>query len=197
MGFKGIRVGDFIPISDNGFWKYRNSPSKSLKKAVKLFNDIYGKVIVEIGTGVHGKMSGDSVLIWAKYSSAQQIIAIDLDPNRIEEVKRATRQYSNVFPVVADGIEHLKSFSSKIDLLYLDFWVPDQENSLKGSARAESYKEAYIAAKDKMNQCSIILIDDTDHVDPWKQSYIIPMARKDGYKVIYTGRQTLLKRDFE
>ena len=36
LGFKGIRVGDFIRISDNGFRKYRNSPSKSLKKPLKI-----------------------------------------------------------------------------------------------------------------------------------------------------------------
>jgi hypothetical protein len=45
-----------------------------------------------------------------------------------------------------------------------------------------------------MAPTSLILIDDTDHIDPWKQTLIVPEARRDGFDVIYVGRQTLLKR---
>jgi len=40
----------------------------------------------------------------------------------------------------------------------------------------------------------MILIDDTDHISPWKHTLIVPQAMIDGYKLIYIGRQTLLVR---
>jgi hypothetical protein len=78
----------------------------------------------------------------------------------------------------------LKQFPAKIDLLYLNFWTLDPLGTIAGSGRAEAYREAYNAAKDKMNIQSMILIDDTDHNHPWKHTYIIPLARKDGYRVL-------------
>ncbi len=143
---------------------------------------------------MHGEMSGNSMLVWTQKTCAKRIIAIDLDQKRLDEVKEATSQYSNVELVLSDGIEYLNKISRIIDLLYLDFWAPDTEGKLPGTGRAEAYREAYIAAKDKMKTHSMILIDDTDHIHPWKHTYIVPLAREHGYSVLYTGRQTLLKR---
>jgi hypothetical protein len=39
-----------------------------------------GLVIVEIGTGIHGPMSGDSMRIWVSRTKAARIIAVDLEP---------------------------------------------------------------------------------------------------------------------
>ena len=78
----------------------------------------------------------------------------------------------------------------------LDFWADEPDDSF-GSGRAEKYLEAYMNGKDKMSPKSLILIDDTDHAPPWKDTLIVPAARKDGFKVIYIGRQTLLARGIE
>ena len=188
------KLDGYIPLAENGFWQYRCVPTKSLNKAAALFNQICGKTIIEIGTGIHGKWAGNSMLVWPQKTSAKRIIAIDLEQERIDEVREVTCQYANVELVLADGIEYLKQFSERIDLLYLDFWTPDPEGTIPGTGRAEAYREAYNAAKDKMNTHSMILIDDTDHIHPWKHTYIVPLARNDGYTVLYTGRQTLLKR---
>jgi hypothetical protein len=185
---------DLIPVNNRGFWVPRLPPTKSLAKAASLFEEINGEIIIEIGTGIHGEMSGNSVLVWAKSTTAQKIIAIDLEQARLDEVRNATMQYSNVEVVLADGIQFLQNFSLKIDLLYLDFWVPDIEEDLIGTGRSEAYKQAFLAAKYKMNDRSMILIDDTDHIAPWKHTLIVPLARIEGYKVLYTGRQTLLMR---
>lgn len=192
--FLPVRIADFIPVEANGFWRFRSAPDKSFKKAAVLFNQIGGQIIIEIGTGIHGKMAGNSMLVWPKKTHAKRIIAIDIEQKRIEEVRKATRQYSNIELIVTDGIEYLNNFDSVIDLLYLDFWTPDPKGAIPGTGRAESYREAYNAAKNKMNIHSMILIDDTDHIHPWKHTYLIPEARKDGYAVLYTGRQTLLTR---
>jgi hypothetical protein len=124
-----------------------------------------------------------------------QINAVDLDETRIREVKQATSQYPNVEAVVAEGVRYLADFSFTIDLLYLDFWTPDPEGTLPGTGRAEAYRNAFAAARDKLGDRSLILIDDTDHIHPWKHTYIIPDARKDAFDVRFVGRQTLLMRD--
>ena len=168
------KIDGLHPVADNGFYQFRCAPTKSLNKAAALFNQIHGETIIEIGTGIHGKMAGNSMLVWPEKTSAKRLIAIDLEQRRIDEVKEVTHQYSNVELVLADGIEYLKQFPAKIDLLFLDFWTPDPQGTIAGSGRAEAYREAYNAAKDKMNIHSMILIDDTDHIHPWKHTYIIP-----------------------
>ena len=183
-----------ISISENGFWELRSPPNKSLEIASELFNKIKGKILVEIGTGIHGELAGNSMLVWPKKTSAEKIIAIDLESARLEEVREATKGYSNIELILTDGIDFLRNFSFKIDLLYLDFWTPDPGESIPGTGRSNAYLDAYIAAKPKMNNRSIILIDDTDHIHPWKHTLVVPEARKDGFKVLYTGRQTLLMR---
>jgi len=186
-----------IPIGSNGFWLPRDLPTPSLKETARLFNQINGQTIVEIGSGIHGRLAGSSVLTWAKRTQAKRIIAVDLDEKQIREVKEATQQYSNVEAVVAEGIRYLTDFPATIDLLYLDFWVPDAEGALPGTGRAEAYRNAFAAARDKLNSTSLILIDDTDHIHPWKHTLIVPDARKEGFVVRFVGRQTLLTRNVD
>ena len=192
--FGAMRIGGLIPVDANGRWRYRSSPRRSLEMAARFFDQLNGDTIVEIGSGLHGPMSGNSIMVWSRKTAAKTIIAIDLDEERIAQVRRTASQYPNVNAVVGDGIEFLERFSGKIDLLYLDFWVPDPDGAVPGTGRAEAYRRAYHAARDKMSEHSMILIDDTDHVPPWKHTLMIPVARHDGFVVLYTGRQTLLKR---
>lgn len=191
----------FIKVSENkGSWKKRYTPLKSLNTTAKLFNKINGKVIVEIGSGIHGKYSqytGNSCLIWAKKTNAKVIKCIDLDPKMVEAVVKATKEFDALEAITYDGIDFLSQTELKIDLLFLDFWVDEPITNSYGSQVAEKHLEAYMKAKDKMNHKSLILIDDTDHAPPWKDTYLIPEARKDGFKVLYVGRQTLLARGIE
>ena len=184
-----------IRIGDNGFWAKRDSPSESLEETARMFNQINGQIIVEIGSGIHGRLAGNSVLTWARKTRAKRIVTVDLEPKQIDDVKKATSKYKNVEAIVGDGLKYLAEFSSTIDLLYLDFWVPDPEGALPGTGRAEAYRTAFAAAKDKLAERALILIDDTDHIHPWKHTLIVPDARKEGFGVIFVGRQTLLMRN--
>lgn len=182
-----------IPIdSRTGFWKTRSAPTVSLLNAARIFNRIGGDTIVEIGSGIQGEMSGNSILVWSRETSAKKIFALDLDEKQVNDVKRATAEYPNVEALLTDGIQFVAQYKGKIDLLYLDFWTPDPEGAMKGIGRAEAYLKVYNIAKAKMEDYAMILIDDTDHVHPWKSTYIVPEARKDGFQVIWEGRQTLL-----
>jgi len=160
-----------------------------------LFDQIKGETIVEIGSGIHGRLAGDSILTWVKRTRAKRIITVDLDETQIRQVKEATTKYPQVEAIVAEGVRYLTDFSSTVDLLYLDFWTADPEGALPGTGRAEAYRNAFAAARDKLNRRSLILIDDTDHIHPWKHTHIVPDARKEGFVVRFVGRQTLLTRD--
>jgi predicted O-methyltransferase YrrM len=186
-----------IPIGSNGFWQPRAAPTPSLRETARLFNQISGQIIIEIGSGIHGRLAGDSVLTWAKRTRAKRIIAVDLDEARIREVKEATSKYPNVEAIVAEGVRYLADLSATIDLLYLDFWTSDPDGALPGTGRAEAYRNAFAAAREKLNRQSLILIDDTDHIHPWKHTLIVPDARKEGFVVRFVGRQTLLTRNLE
>lgn len=186
-----------IPIGRNGFWQTRDAPTPSLRETARLFDQIKGETIIEIGSGIHGRLAGDSVLTWAKKTRAKRIIAVDLDEKQILQVKEATTKYPQVEAIVAEGVRYLTDFSSTIDLLYLDFWTADPESALPGTGRAEAYRNAFAAARDKLNRRSLILIDDTDHIHPWKHTLIVPDARKEGFVVRFVGRQTLLTRNLE
>jgi hypothetical protein len=186
--------GGIIPIDEEGWWKHRSSPAASLRAAARLFDELGGETIVEIGSGLHGDLAGNSIITWVRRTAARRIVAVDADAARVDEVRRATAGDPRVEGLVADGVQFLEQFRETIDLLYLDYWLPEFEGAVPGVGRAEGYRDAYRAARDKMNEHALLLIDDTDHVHPWKHTYIVPDARADGFRVVHEGRQTLLRR---
>ena len=136
-------------------------------------------------------------MIWAKKTNAKVIKCVDLDPKMVEAVVEATKKFDALEAILDDGIDFLSDTELKIDLLFLDFWIDEPVINSYGSQHAEKHLEAYMNGKDKMSPKSLILIDDTDHAPPWKDTLMVPEARKDGFKVIYIGRQTLLARGIE
>lgn len=174
-------LNDSLP--HNSFQKPRELPSNSLDYSSSLFDLIEGKVIVECGTGMQGEMSGDSMLYWFNKTNAEKIHCIDLTKKWIESVKNEIGNHDRVKYYHQDCFNVVPVIKN-IDLLYMDFWLGD------GNARANAYLELYNIS----NHPKMILIDDTDHTSPWKQTLITPAAVNDGYKIIYIGRQTLLLR---
>jgi hypothetical protein len=97
-----------------------------------------------------------------------------------------------------DGIKFLKDFDKPIDFLYLDAWDVEYPN------HAEMHLEAFKIAENKLNEKSVILIDDTDigynpekgfHNDEeclgGKGRLLIPfLQQKDNFKLLFKGRQT-------
>jgi predicted O-methyltransferase YrrM len=194
--FDRLRLGasDLIPVNPTGFWVPRRKPSRSLRRTAALFDQLGGRTIVEIGTGLHGPLAGNSLVVWTQHTAATRIVAIDRDPHAIAAARTLTTRYPHVETVLDDGLAWLSRCPGPIDLLYLDFWASDPEGSIHGTGRAARYLDAYEAARHALSPNALILIDDTDHVPPWKHTALIPEARRDGYVVIYTGRQTLLRR---
>ena len=168
----------------HGFATPREFPAKSLEYASRYFDEIKGEVIVECGTGLQGELSGDSMLYWFRKTEAKIIHCIDMDIKWINTVRdslgsteRVKYHEDNCFNVVP-GIKN-------IDLIYMDYWVGD------GREREKSYLNLY----NKSSFPKLILIDDSDHSRPWKQTMIVPVAMvSHGYRLVYMGRQTLLVR---
>lgn len=90
---------------------------------------------------------------------------------------------------------------AQYDLIYLDAWDVDWPEC------AEKHLEFYKTAKDRINEKCLILIDDTDlYYNHYKREYfpdpeclsgkgklLIPELLKDGYEIVFKGRQTLLR----
>ncbi len=118
-----------------------------------------------------------------------QVYSVDISASNTKMTKEICKEFKNLTAVTEDGVKFLKSFNKSIDLLFLDAW-----DAVPGTRYAESHLEAYLAAKPKLHDKSLILIDDTDIDNGGKGRLVIPQAIKDGYKIIFSGRQTLLAK---
>jgi hypothetical protein len=172
-----------INKSTKAFIKPRQHPRDSLEYSSHFFNLIKGKIIIECGTGLQGEGSGNSMLYWFNKTNASTIHCIDLEAKWINSVKNELGEHSRIVYHNEDCFTIVPTISH-IDLIYMDFWVGN------GRAREKAYLELYKLSRHP----KMILIDDSDHASPWKQTLIVPEAMGDGYKLIYIGRQTLLVR---
>lgn len=118
---------------------------------------------------------------------------VDIDINCIKSIEWCYSNINQSFPknlfvnIPNDGIEFLKKFNSNIDILYLDGWDKGSKNF------AENHMLAFLAAKDKLSNIHLILIDDTDFItdDGGKDRILSPFLIDSGYHMLFNGRQTL------
>lgn len=194
-------------------WSIRKKPFPFLKSALDIFCKINGKVIVEVGTmrvlPEHNIddytsndccMEGHSSIIFAQNCKEFHTVDIDQPTSRLTYNFLKKSNIKNNWNVYnGDGITFLQKFENKIDLLFLDAW------DIGTPQYAEKHLEAYLAAKSKLNDKHIILIDDTDinftpekglHNDEesmgGKGAALVPHLLTNGYKVQFKGRQTCL-----
>lgn len=188
----------------------RDAPAKSLNEAIFLLKQRGGTIVVEIGAmrmplnhplaefHIDCCMDGHSTAHFA--SNSLQVYSVDIDPQVVNNTTKEIEKLGYLKHLQSkcmDGILYLQSFQERIDLLFLDAW----DVGLPGFA--EHHLDAYHAAKKNLHSKSLILIDDTD-VDcvngnvvfadglSGKGKYVIPEAQKAGWKIIFSGRQTLL-----
>lgn len=194
---------------------FRDFPYYYMIEALSIFKEIKGKTIVEIGSMRRGLnhdinelnidccMDGHSSLVLAQQT--KYFFSVDVDQNCVDITKNELdrlKDFDCKYKVIKqDGISFLNEFDKKIDLLFLDAWDVDLADS------SEKHLEAYEVAKSKMAKKSLILIDDTD-VDringqvvfaegiAGKGKLVVPKAIQDGWTLVFSGRQTLLKKGF-
>lgn len=190
----------------------RDRPYTSLIKVIDLLKNVDRKTIIEIGC-MRGTINhpvhefhhpccndGHSTAVFASYG--MEVISVDICQSAVNYANDVLVKSSNKSSraVCADGIEFLRGYKGKIDLLFLDAWDVGLLDS------SEKHLEAYLIANPKLPVGSYILIDDTDvdfdgkevveavTVPGGKGKLVVPKAIEDGYDMIFTGRQTLLRK---
>jgi hypothetical protein len=190
----------------------RDRPYTFIERTIELLRSLGGKRVLEIGSArqplnhdlnCHNYLccnDGHSTALFA--ASGLELDTVDINPNVTSISIDILKKYSisTCTATCCDGIDYIKKYDKKIDLLYLDAWDVDIPES------PEKHLEAYLAAKAIMNEGCLILIDDTD-VDfcngelipacsfpGGKGKLLSERAVKDGYSIVFTGRQTLFQK---
>lgn len=146
---------------------------------------------------------GHSSYLFAR--TGWNVISVDINPNSITMARETCCNFSNTEFIVCDGIEYATqriAHPIKIGLLFLDAWDFGEPDSM------ENHLKFYQIIKPFLNEDCLILIDDTDLLyDDEKKEYfpdeeclsgkgklLIPELVKNGYEIVFKGRQTLLRK---
>ncbi|MDY6830671.1 MAG: hypothetical protein SWC96_02335 [Thermodesulfobacteriota bacterium] len=175
----------------------RGKPKKYLEMAIDLFKAISGKTILEIGcmrqpmnhpiSEVHHQCCNDGHSTYFWCTTGARVYSVDIDFKAVVRIaKKNIREFKNCHIFWQDGLKFLKKFHGNIDLLFLDAW-----DVVPGGKYAENHLLAYLAAKDKLSDRNIIIIDDTDVGNGGKGRLLLPVLDADGYETLVRGRQTI------
>lgn len=212
-GFKfDKKFWDYDSLSGDDHDTKRSKPAPYLKTAIKIAKLLKMKTVVEIGASRYAVTQkcvdyysnvkdafisppccadGHSTYFFTK--EGFNVYSVDIDENVRTAINWSFENLGGVKPdnlslfIPKDGIEFLNEFENKIDFLFLDGWD-------KGTPQyGEKHLEAFIAAKDKLSDVHLILIDDTDFVTNFggKDILLSPYLINLGYTPLLNGRQTL------
>lgn len=148
-------------------------------------------IIVEIGsarefTSRAYQMDGMMTLHLEKLAedTNSMLYTVDVDPYTVYALQRMGIQAT-----CQCGIEYLKNFEMKIDLLVLDandVWTPTYK---------EAHLDMYMAARDKLNDSSFLILDDVWCIDNLgKAELVLPEAIKDGFHYLQKGYTVVMGR---
>lgn len=208
---------------DKKFWGYdnltsedyelrRSKPAPYLNTTIKIAKLLGLKTVVEIGSTRHAvsqkcldyynlsedafigpSCCGDGHGGFFFTDNGFEVYTVDIDENCIIQNQWSYNNLRRDFPdnlhleIPKEGIEYLNNFDQKIDVLFLDGWD-------KGTPHyALRHLQAFKAAKDKLSDVHLILIDDTDFItkDGGKDAVLTPHLLELGYIPLFNGRQTL------
>lgn len=208
---------------DKKFWKYdnltgedydlrRSKPAPYINTTIKIAKLLGLKTVVEIGStryavtqkcldyfnllddafvGPSCCTDGHGGFFFA--DNGFEVYTVDIDENCLTQNQWSYNNLRREFPdnlhleIPKEGIKYLSEFEQKIDILFLDGWD-------KGTPQyALRHLEAFDAAKDKLSDVHLILIDDTDYLtkDGGKDALLSPHLIEMGYIPLFNGRQTL------
>jgi hypothetical protein len=193
-----IFIFDKVELNAHEQVVVRAKPKNYILLALELLKLTNNKIIVEIG-GLRQHMThsieefnpiccndGHSTEFWCSNKDLK-VYSIDINPNCVQFYDSLKKKSNNLNYFIQDGIQFIKDFDKEIDLLFLDAWDVHY-----GSPYAEKHLEAYEVAKDKLSKHHIISIDDTDIANGGKGQLLIPHLLNNNYKLIVSGRQTIL-----
>jgi hypothetical protein len=193
----------------------RAKPLPYLLTALRILDALGGRTIVEIGSlrqamtpPCLARLSpgaapfrapaccndGHSTYFFAR--SGCEVHSVDIDAANRGAIELSYANLGEPLPanlhlhIPADGIEFLRRFPGRIDLLYLDGWDKGTEGY------AESHLEAWLAARPRLSSTPLVAIDDTDFDTPTggKDALLTPVLLREGYVPLLRGRMTLFLR---
>ncbi len=123
-----------------------------------------------------------------------QVVAVVTSPESANDLRRQAGVDLLAFPVGSnrtrggnsEAIAALEGLDRPIDLLYLNGW------STTTAGYKEQHHSAYQAARDKLHEQSLVLIDGTDVDHGGKGTLVVTEALADGFRILGWGRATLL-----
>jgi hypothetical protein len=200
-------------LSGEDHTERRSKPAPYIKKTIEIAKKLNFKTVVEIGTNRYSIKKecveyflesekkpfisppccndGHSTLFLTECGF--DVYTVDIDPDSPNHLINHYNDLGKEKPdnlhinSPKDGIEFLKEFEGKIDLLYLDGW------DVGTPEYAEKHLEAFLAAREKLADVHLILIDDTDFntLNGGKDNLLSPYLINEGYTLLFNGRQTL------
>lgn len=197
-----------IPSSSKDY-SLRGFPAPYIKLSIDIAKLLNFTTVVEIGSMRHAVThnctdyfdnkgeapgcceDGHSCFFWARENF--ETYTVDINENCITQIVWSYGHFdmqppNNLHVVVPkDGIEFLKNFDNKIDVLYLDGW------DVATPFYAERHLEAFEVAKDKLSETNLIIIDDTDFSEKYggKDKFLTPHLINEGYIPLINGRQRI------
>jgi SAM-dependent methyltransferase len=198
-------MDDFLQWKDWWSDKYRFKIGEgvryaSMKTALNLIHQSKGTNIIETGTtralddmaggGQATILFGDYALKYGKH-----LWTVDILPEAIELAKGLTKEYESVITYVeSDSVAFLKTFPQTIDLLYLDsmdcpeYDAPDSLNLIASQThQANELKAAW----DKLNDNSVVLLDDNNFENGGKCKQSIAFLQEKGWRCLWNDKQSL------
>jgi len=177
----------------------KNIRFESFKKTFEISEKRNLKIIVETGTSRgkikfffikrHNWKDGMSTIMFAEYVKYKKgiLFTCDISQANINASKKFTKKFSNYVSYhTEDSINFLKTFSRKIDLLYLD--------SLDGHDHISASKHQLNEIKNSINMLhskSLVLLDDKGTKTNLSIDYLLS---KDFHILFETKYQVLLSQ---
>ena len=206
------RFWDTTHLSGEQHNNERSKPAPYIKKTSEIAKVLGLKTVVEIGSTRHGLTPkcinyyylGDNPFVAPPCCAdghggimfaleGFDVHSVDIDKNCVIHAEWSFGSLGREIPknlhlnIPKDGIEFLKEFDEKIDVLFLDGW------DVGTDLYKEKHLESFEVCKDKLSDTHLILIDDTDFIltNEGKDALLSPHLISLGYILLFDGRQKL------
>lgn len=199
---------DFVFWQDWWTKKYRDLIGEgvrypSMKLALNLFHQRGGKTIIETGTtraendfagaGMATIFLGDYCKTYGK-----EMWTVDILPEAISLSKELTLDYKDVIHyITGDSIQFLTNFEKTIDFLYLDSYdypIDEEPTQVEASQRHQLHE--LMAAFDKLNDKSVIVLDDNN----WKEGGKCKLSKEflieKGWECLWDDFQSIWQKSY-